>query len=102
TFVSYVQGVALGCIVLALLSRLDWEKLASGFSYVPLLGSILLSVLLIVFGSGPGASDAKVNLLGIQPVEIIKILLVFFLAGYFARKWEFLRELREKRGAFAN
>lgn len=102
TFVSYGQGVLIGCIVLAALGRVDWERLAGGFSYVPLLGAILLSTLLILFGSGPGTSDAKVNLLGFQPVELIKILLVFFLAGYFARRWEFLRELREKSPSFAN
>ena len=49
------------------------------------------------FGSGPGGNDAKVNLGPFQPVEAIKILLVFFLAGYFARNWERLRDLREKR-----
>ena len=37
------------------------------------------------------------NLLGFQPAEIIRILLVFFLAGYFAERWEFLRTLRESR-----
>ena len=29
-------------------------------------------------------------------MEVIKILLVLFLAGYFARNWERLRDLREK------
>src|SRR5262249_17923844 len=33
-----------------------------------------------------------------QPVEFIKILLVLFMAGYFTRNWERLRDLREKRG----
>jgi len=28
-----------------------------------------------------------------QPVELIKILLVMFLAGYFTRNWERLRDL---------
>ena len=37
------------------------------------------------------------NLGPFQPVEVIKILLVFFLAGYFTRNWERLRDLREKR-----
>ena len=37
----------------------------------------------MLFGRGPGNSDAKVNLFGFQPVEIIRLLLVFFLAGYF-------------------
>ncbi len=54
-------------------------------------------ILLLRFGSGPGGNDAKVNLGPFQPVEAIKILLVFFLAGYFARNWERLRDLREKR-----
>jgi cell division protein FtsW (lipid II flippase) len=65
-------------------------------SYVPLLGAILLSVLLVAFGSGPGTSDAKVNLFGVQPVEAIRVLVVLFLAGYFASRWELLRSLKEK------
>ena len=34
-------------------------------------------------------------------MEAIKILLVFFLAGYFAKRWPLLRELREKRSIVA-
>src|SRR5205085_12150067 len=83
-------------------SIFDVTRLASGFSFVPLLAAIVVSIALIVFGSGPGTSDAKVNLFGTQPVEVIKILLVFFLAGYFAKRWEFLRELRERRPALAH
>ena len=37
------------------------------------------------------------NLGPFQPVEFVKILLVLFLAGYFTRHWERLRDLREKR-----
>ena len=37
------------------------------------------------------------NLGTFQPVELIKILLVMFLAGYFTRNWERLRDLREER-----
>jgi cell division protein FtsW (lipid II flippase)/cell division protein FtsI/penicillin-binding protein 2 len=59
--------------------------------------AFLLFVLLMRFGRGPAGNDAKVNLGPFQPVEAIKILLVFFLAGYFARNWERLRDLREKR-----
>ena len=55
----------------------------------------------MLFGSGPGTSDAKVNLFGFQPVEIIRVLLVFFLAGYFARCWDVLRHARENRPALA-
>jgi cell division protein FtsI/penicillin-binding protein 2/cell division protein FtsW (lipid II flippase) len=42
-----------------------------------------------------------VNLFGFQPVEIIRVLLVFFLAGYFARCWDVLRHAREKRPRLA-
>jgi cell division protein FtsW (lipid II flippase) len=96
-FVPYAEGVAGGCIVMLIASFVDWESATVNFSFVPLLGAIALSVALIFFGSGPGGSDARVNLGPFQPVEAIKILLVFFLAGYFARKWPMLREMREKR-----
>ena len=65
--------------------------------YTPLFLAFGLFAVLLRFGTGPGGSDAKVNLGPFQPVEAIKILLVFFLAGYFARKWERLRDLRENR-----
>ncbi|MBI1895706.1 MAG: FtsW/RodA/SpoVE family cell cycle protein [Acidobacteria bacterium] len=95
-FAEFSQGVILGVVLLAAAGLVDYERFA-GFSYVPMLAACFLSVLLILFGSGPGTSDAKVNLLGFQPVEVIKILLVFFFAGYFARRWELLRTLEERR-----
>ncbi len=96
-FADFAQGVVAGCIVLAILATLDFRRLFGGLSYVPLIASFALSVLLIAFGSGPGTSDAKVNLFGFQPVEIIRLLLVFFLAGYFANRWDVLRHARETR-----
>lgn len=93
----FAQGVMLGCALMLALSFLDYQSLLAKLSFVPLLLSFLLSVVLILWGSGPGTSDAKVNLFGFQPVEVVKILLVFFLAGYFADRWELLRELKEKR-----
>ena len=101
-FVNFAQGVAAGCLVLAFASTLDYRRHTGKLSYVFLLASFLLSGALILFGSGPTGSDAKVNLLGFQPAEIIRTLLVFFLAGYFAERWEFLRTLRESRVELAN
>ena len=49
------------------------------------------------FGSGPTGSDARVNLGPFQPVELLKLLLVLFLAGYFGQRWEWLRELNENK-----
>src|SRR5579871_634576 len=100
-FVDFAQGVVVGGLLLAGLSGVNFEHLFDKSSFVPLLGSCVLSVLLIVFGRGPGTSDAKVNLFGFQPVELIRILLVFFLAGYFARRWDILRHVRETRTRLA-
>lgn len=97
-FVSFVQGVVGGCLALAVASQLNVERLRLfRVTYLPLSLALALSALLIVFGRGPGASDVKINLFGFQPIELVKILVVFFLAGYFHRRWEFLRELRESR-----
>jgi cell division protein FtsI/penicillin-binding protein 2 len=93
----FAQGVAGGCALLLVFSLFDVQRSQiRRLAFVPLLVSFVLSILLFVFGSGPGTSDAKVNLFGFQPVEIIKLLLVLFLAGYFAEHWELIRELREK------
>ena len=100
-FVDFAQGAALGCVVMAAAALLDFERLTGRLSFVPLLASFALSALLIAFGSGPGSSDAKVNLLGFQPVELIRLLLVFFLAGYFAERWDVLRHARETRASVA-
>jgi cell division protein FtsW (lipid II flippase) len=96
-FSSFAQGVAGGCVVLALASTLDYRLISGKLSYVFLMASFVLSAGLILFGSGPTGSDAKVNLLGFEPAEVIRVLIVFFLAGYFAERWEFLRTLRDRR-----
>ena len=96
-FTGFAQGVIGGCVLLALLSFVDYTRAFGKLSFVPLLGSFVLSLLLIVLGYGPGVSDAKVNLFGFQPVELIRILLVLFLAGYFAERWDILRHVRETR-----
>lgn len=97
-FSKFGWGVALGCLVLLLpsLRAFNYQRFST-WCYTPLFGALALFVLLMRFGSGPGGNDAKVNLGPFQPVEAIKILLVFFLAGYFMRNWERLRDLREKK-----
>jgi cell division protein FtsI/penicillin-binding protein 2/cell division protein FtsW (lipid II flippase) len=100
-FVDFAQGLVGGCILMAALAEVPYERLFSKLSFVPLLASFGLSALLILFGHGPGTSDAKVNLFGFQPVEIIRLLLVFFLAGYFGSRWDVLRHARETRASLA-
>ena len=94
-FVRYAETIALGLAVMAAVSLVDISALGfASLSYLPLLAALSLSVLLILFGTGPGSSSAKVNLGPLQPIEGIRLLLALFLAGYFARRWELLREVR--------
>jgi cell division protein FtsW (lipid II flippase) len=91
-FARYAEAMALGLAVMAALSFVDFtDPRLVDVSYLPLAGAMSLSLLLVVFGSGPGASGAKVNLGPLQPVELTRLLLAMFLAGYFARRWELLR-----------
>ena len=94
-FVRYSETIALGLGLMTALSLLDLAALGfMSLVYLPLLGALLLSVILILFGTGPGNSSAKVNLGPVQPIEGIRLLLALFLAGYFGRRWELLREVR--------
>lgn len=97
-FTKFGWGVAGGCalLLLPLLKVFDYRKY-SRWIYTPLLMALGLFAALMAAGSGPTGSDSKVNLGPLQPVEAIKVLLVFFMAGYFASKWEWLRDLRERR-----
>ncbi|MDQ2946033.1 MAG: FtsW/RodA/SpoVE family cell cycle protein, partial [Acidobacteriota bacterium] len=97
-FRKFAWGVSLGCaiLLLPLLKSFQYRNF-SRWIYTPLLAAFALFMALIAFGSGPTGSDAKVNLGPFQPVEVIKILVAIFLAGYFARRWEWLRDLHQKR-----
>ena len=96
-FVRFAQGTLIGLVFLSLASAIDFRKKVFGeLSYVPLALAALLCVVLIVFGGGPGGSGAKVNLGPVQPIEAIRLLLALFLAGYFASKWELLRDIRSR------
>ena len=94
----FAQGVIGGAVVLLIASQVDFERpvlrRSGGYALLAALG---LSVMLLLFGTGPSGSDAKVNLFGAQPVEVIKVLVVFFLATYFCDRWELLREVKEQR-----
>jgi cell division protein FtsW (lipid II flippase) len=94
-FARYAEGVLVGLLLLAVLSLADFATASFlELSYLPLLGALSLSLLMLLFGTGPGRSSAKVNLGPVQPIEAVRLLLVLFLAGFFARRWELLRDLR--------
>src|SRR5262249_395480 len=90
----FAEGTAMGVIALVCSAAVDLE--ASPLRRMggqPLAGWMALAALLLLFGSGPGASGVKINLLGVQPVEAIRLLVILALAAFFARRLEFLREL---------
>ena len=94
-FVRFAETVVAGLALMAGLSLVNFAAAGSvALSYVPLVAALSLSILLILFGTGPGSSSARVNLGPVQPIEAIRLLLALFLAGYFARRWELLREVR--------
>jgi cell division protein FtsW (lipid II flippase) len=92
----YTQSVVIALGLCAALSMVSVRTAAFlRFSYLSLAAAVLLSVVLGLFGSGPGTSGAKVNLGPVQPIEAIRFLIVLFLAGYLGRRWELVRQLRE-------
>jgi cell division protein FtsW (lipid II flippase) len=96
---GFAHGVALGCLALAMLSFVNFENPRfRRLTIVPFVAAVGLAVSLVLFGSGPGDSGVKVNLLGVQPIEAIRLLAVLALASYFARRWELLRELSSSHG----
>jgi cell division protein FtsW (lipid II flippase)/cell division protein FtsI/penicillin-binding protein 2 len=96
TGLTFVSGVVLGLAALMCAAEVDFEASRLRRAVLgPLSGAIALATLLLVFGSGPGSSGVKVNLLGFQPVEVIRLLVMLALAAYFARRLDYLRELCE-------
>jgi cell division protein FtsW (lipid II flippase)/cell division protein FtsI/penicillin-binding protein 2 len=96
TALTFAQGVALGLVLLVAASEVDFEASPLRRAVIAPLGLALgLAALLLVMGTGPGTSGVKVNLFGVQPVEAIRLLVVFALAAYFARRLDVLRELSE-------
>src|SRR5262249_5507302 len=91
----YTEGVLIGLALFGTASLIDFDRPAlRELTYLPLVGALALSVLLLLFGSGPGTSSARITLGPVQPIEAIRLLLALFLAGYFARRWELLRQVR--------
>ena len=93
-------GIVAGCAIWTAVSVVDFENPRWRRSVLAPLGvAVFLAAALLLFGSGPAGSGATVNLLGVQPVEAIRILVAFSLAAYFARRWTFLRTLSDHLGS---
>ena len=113
---NFSGGIVIGCALLLLLScvnylklfqryRSKWTKymgfgknylmsLAPGLPFVIL--AVLMMVILRVCGSAPEGSDAKVNLFGFQPSEVVKYLIVVFMAFFFYAKGDVIKTFGAK------
>jgi cell division protein FtsW (lipid II flippase)/cell division protein FtsI/penicillin-binding protein 2 len=95
-FTRFAQGTLFGGLAMVLCAIPQYERtVLRRLAFVPLLAALGLSVALVFLGRGPTGSDARVNLFGTQPMELVRLLLVLFLAGYFSSRWALLRELDE-------
>ncbi|MHB8206010.1 FtsW/RodA/SpoVE family cell cycle protein [Mucilaginibacter sp.] len=66
------------------------DKAANGWPWIAV--ALVLLFLTIRFGTGPEGSGVKVNLFIFQPSEIVKYLVILFLAGFFATNEQFISE----------
>lgn len=95
---AQAQGIVLGgsLVLLVTLSgyfaRLPLHRYGYLYAVTALLGTVLLGI----FGSGKGG--VKLTVAGTQPVEAIKILLVFFLAAYLAERGPLLNDPLRRLG----
>ena len=91
---SFATGVLLGAVALGALASLDVVRAAQRMSPIgPALLAFALAAGLLMFGHGPAGSGAKVNLFGVQPGELVRVLAVAAMALYLGRRWELIRGL---------
>jgi cell division protein FtsI/penicillin-binding protein 2/cell division protein FtsW (lipid II flippase) len=92
--ISFATGVGLGAISLMAIAAVDVVRIAQTLSPIgPALLAFALAAGLLAFGHGPAGSGAKVNLFGVQPAELVRVLAVAALALYLGRRWELIRGL---------
>jgi cell division protein FtsW (lipid II flippase)/beta-lactamase class D len=92
-YLPFAIGVGIGCAAMVLIARFLKLQRLENYKYLIGIAALTLSILLVVLGTGPAGTDARINLFGFQPVELIKILVVLFLASYFSGKDVELRRL---------
>lgn len=109
--VEMTQGVIVGLVALCVFSRISLPVfsnrrmlrnagagtsgfLPEGFRYF--IFALLLMSALLVFGSGPDGSGAKVNLFFFQPSEVVKYLIVIMMAFFFTRNAKLIQAFSQQ------
>ena len=92
---GFLMAALLGGIVLAL----PKDPVEVTQPLQPLLPALMIGSFFALrfFGQGTeAAQDTKINLWGFQPMEIVKLFFVIFLANYFGRRAEKMRHQRDR------
>ena len=104
------QGLFIGLLVMGVMTLVNYAKLDArlsaskwwllrNYGWTVLACAFTLLGILYLFGSGPEGSDAKVNLrlpgITIQPSEISRVLIVIFIAWFFARKASLIQDFSQ-------
>ncbi len=84
---KHCLGLFLGGVLVVLFGGLNHSQrsVILEYRYLWALLALLMGVLLLTFGTGPGGT--RLQLFGFLPVEMMKLLLVLFTAGYAARRF---------------
>ncbi len=102
-----VSGLIVGLVAMGLITLVNYAKLDArlssskwwilrNYGWTVLAGAFGLLCMLYLFGTGPEGSDAKVNLFGFQPSEISRVLIVIFIAWFFARKATLIQDFSQR------
>lgn len=88
----HILRVGLALAMLTLFSRLDYHHLAR-WSHLFLLGSLLLLVLVRIFGTSYGGATRafQAGILSVQPSDLAKIALILYISVLLVRKQEYIQ-----------
>lgn len=101
------NGLLIGLVAMAAITLVNYAKLDArlssnkwcvikNYGWTALAGAFGLFCMLYLFGTGPEGSDAKVNLFGFQPSEISRVMIVIFIAWFFARKATLIQDFSQR------
>ncbi|MCC5648005.1 FtsW/RodA/SpoVE family cell cycle protein [Nostoc sp. CHAB 5824] len=95
-FEKHFTGLLMGLVVMTVTAMLRpaARLKIKNYQYVWVLAAVALVGILFVFGSGP--DGVRLRVLGFQPVELVKLFVVFFLAAYLSEKADLITDASRK------